>query len=83
MQLPENVNDAYFAKPAEKKGSKESQFFKNGEKEKTPYPQEKADAQKALDSQLLSTIKKTEFLSAYLNASFSLSKGQAPHLMKF
>ena len=33
--------------------------------------------------QLLATIKKTEFLKAYLNARFSLSKGDAPHAMKF
>ena len=33
--------------------------------------------------QLLATIKKTEFLKPYLNARFSLSKGDAPHAMKF
>merc|ERR1712216_315510 len=42
----------------------------------------KAD-QKAVDTALLATIKKTEFLKAYLNAKFSLSKGDAPHEMKF
>jgi hypothetical protein len=31
----------------------------------------------------LATIKKTEFLKPYLNAKFSLSKGDAPHEMKF
>jgi large subunit ribosomal protein L6e len=39
--------------------------------------------QKAVDAGLLAAIKKTPLLKAYLNASFALSKGQAPHLLKF
>ena len=31
----------------------------------------------------MATVKKTEFMKAYLNSRFSLSKGDAPHDMKF
>ena len=41
------------------------------------------NATKAVDAQLVPLVKKTEFLSAYLNARFSLSKNDRPHLMKF
>ena len=46
----------------------------------SPFP---ANSLSIMLRQLLATIKKTEFLKAYLNARFSLSKGDAPHAMKF
>lgn len=42
----------------------------------------KAD-QKSVDAALLKNIKKVPHLSAYIGSSFSLSKGDRPHLMKF
>ena len=39
--------------------------------------------QKTVDSQLLTIIKGTPNLRAYLNAKFSLKRGQAPHQLKF
>jgi large subunit ribosomal protein L6e len=57
-------------------------FFKEGGAKEELSATRKAD-QKTVDTVLLATIKKTEFLKAYLNARFSLSKGDAPHAMKF
>jgi len=42
----------------------------------------KAD-QKAVDSQLLTLVKKTPMLAGYLSARFSLKKKQFPHELKF
>lgn len=42
----------------------------------------KAD-QKAVDAAVLEAVKKVPQLTEYLNAKFSLTKGQYPHEMKF
>ncbi|TPX56511.1 hypothetical protein CcCBS67573_g09340 [Chytriomyces confervae] len=39
--------------------------------------------QKSVDAAIIAAVKKTPLLKAYLNASFALSKGQAPHLIKY
>ena len=78
----DKIDDAYFAK-AKSKGTKSADgFFKEAGAKEELSDARKAD-QKAVDTALLATIKKTEFLKAYLNARFSLSKGDAPHAMKF
>merc|ERR1712127_101756 len=76
------IDDAYFAKAAKKAPKGADGFFKEGGNKEELSAQRKAD-QKTVDTALLATIKKTEFLKAYLNARFSLSKGDAPHAMKF
>jgi large subunit ribosomal protein L6e len=39
--------------------------------------------QKAFDAKVLEVVSKVPNLAAYLNAKFSLTKGQFPHLIKF
>lgn len=39
--------------------------------------------QKAVDKVVIEAVKKVAYLKAYLNASFSLNKGQYPHELKF
>ncbi|KAI5284849.1 hypothetical protein KEM54_001019 [Ascosphaera aggregata] len=69
-------------KKAEKKG--EEAFFKQGEKpEKKKVVSARAADQKAIDTPLLATIKKEQFLASYLATSFSLRKGDKPHEMKW
>ncbi|KAL1923327.1 60S ribosomal protein eL6 [Calcarisporiella thermophila] len=81
--LDEQLDDAYFKKAKEaKKKATEEEFFE-GEKKKAPLAESKVAIQKALDKELLSAINKVPHLRTYLQASFSLSKGQAPHLMRF
>jgi large subunit ribosomal protein L6e len=74
------VTDALFTKPAEK--SKKGEFLED-KKEKSSLPAEFKTTQKNVDSAILSTIKSTPQLHEYLNAKFSLTKGQKPHAMKF
>lgn len=80
LKLNEKLNDCLFKKPAEKKGKKE--FFSE-EKPKKELSEERKKLQKEVDTQILSAVKKTPLLNAYLGASFTLQKGQAPHSMKF
>ena len=84
-QVDEKINDAYFVKDkASKSQSAEEEFFEDGKpKAKAPYPEAKAEEQKALDQALIAEIKKTENLAKYLKASWGLSKGQFPHQLVF
>jgi large subunit ribosomal protein L6e len=43
----------------------------------------RAADQKAIDKALIANIKKVDMLASYLAASFSLRKGDKPHLMKW
>jgi len=86
VEVPEKLNDAYFAKDSKKrsKGS-EKEFFGEGEekKEKKAYPSDRSDDQKSIDKALIAEISKTENLAKYLGSTFALTKGQHPHLMSF
>ena len=75
-------DDAYFAK-TKVKAAKGSDGFFAAEGAKEPLSAARKADQKAVDTKLLAVIKKEEFLKPYLNARFTLSKGQAPHAMKF
>lgn len=59
-----------------------AEFFAVDSKKEELSPARKAD-QKAVDSKLLASVKKTEFMKPYLNSRFTLQKGQAPHAMVF
>ncbi|EPZ32906.1 hypothetical protein ROZALSC1DRAFT_28776 [Rozella allomycis CSF55] len=75
----ENIDDSLFKRSAEEK-KKEFLGEKETKKEINPA---KIAAQKEIDAKIIASVKKVPRLSAYLNASFSLTNGQAPHLMKF
>jgi len=81
VQVPANVNDAYFKRPAAKKSKGEDAFYAQ-ESDAKVSDQRKAD-QKSVDKALLAALKKTPLMKQYLNAKFSLKAGQYPHLMKF
>lgn len=76
-----NISDAFFAKKVEKKAKKE-EFFAKQEAKKELAPERKAE-QKKVDAALLPVVLKTKYLKQYLGAKFSLTKGQAPHALKF
>jgi len=78
------ANDAFFArsKSTQTKAKKGEEFFENKEK-KNETSQARKDANKKVDAALKSIIKATPSLGHYLNAKFSLTKGQFPHQMKF
>ncbi|MCJ1454743.1 hypothetical protein MMC28_005096 [Mycoblastus sanguinarius] len=76
--------EGYFTREraADKKG--EAQFFAQGEKpEKKKVASARASDQKAVDKGLLVNIKKEPHLLEYLGSTFSLRKGDKPHLMKW
>lgn len=76
-------NVQYFAREkSSKKGSSEEEFF--GDKaEKKEVKAERVQDQKTVDQALITEVKKTPLLKQYLAASFSLKKGDRPHLLKF
>jgi large subunit ribosomal protein L6e len=84
-QVDEKIDDSYFVKASSKgKSSAEEEFFADGKpKEKEAYPEAKAADQKTVDSAIIAAVKKTEYLSKYLAASWGLSKGQYPHQLTF
>lgn len=75
-------DDAFFkrAETSAKKG--EEGFFAADAATTGPSDARKA-AQKSVDAALLAVVNKTPMLKAYLNAKFSLKKGDKPHAMKF
>ncbi|KAK9235937.1 ribosomal protein L6e-domain-containing protein [Lipomyces kononenkoae] len=75
---------AYFAHEKKSKKEGEAEFFGDEEKKQKKVISEVRIAdQKAVDTALLAEIKKVPALKAYLSSSFSLKKGDKPHLMKF
>ncbi|OLY81091.1 60S ribosomal protein L6 [Smittium mucronatum] len=83
VTIPENINDSYFSREQEPKlkGTEEEFFGENAVKK--AVPSHKAADQKTIDNQIIPKIRSQNMLASYLRSSFSLSKGQAPHLMKF
>ncbi|KAI0702876.1 60S ribosomal protein L6 [Cytidiella melzeri] len=83
--IDEKFDDSYFVKTGSKgKSSAEEEFFADGKpKEKEAFPESKAADQKSIDAAIIATVKKTEYLSKYLGASWGLSKGQFPHQLAF
>ena len=81
------VKEEMFAKPQGKKAKKsEESFFQDPKKpnvKKALIAAERKELQKKIDTPLIEIIKKTKFLPQYMKATFSLHKGQYPHMMKF
>jgi len=78
------IDDSLFKKAEEKKKKKdEKEFFADNQAKKNVISSARKDAQKAVDAPLLGSIKAVPEMAHYLNAKFSLTKGQKPHLLKF
>merc|ERR1711976_123720 len=80
------VDDAYFAKSAQKQQSNEDGFFNNkanlSAEEKARMDAKKA-TQKTVDDKLMAEVKKTEHMSGYLRTRFSLRNNMRFHEMSF
>ncbi|KAK9247409.1 ribosomal protein L6e-domain-containing protein [Lipomyces tetrasporus] len=75
---------AYFAQEKKSKKEGEAEFFGDEEKKQKKVVSEvRVTDQKTIDTALLAEIKKVPALKSYLGSSFSLKKGDKPHLMKF
>jgi len=80
-----SISDAWFAKVGESKKKKkdDKEFFQDNAQKKGEISQVRKDTQKVVDGVLLPVVNKVPNLAAYLNAKFSLTNGQRPHLMVF
>ncbi|EOO02093.1 putative 60s ribosomal protein l6 protein [Phaeoacremonium minimum UCRPA7] len=83
-KIEEIAQPKYFTAEKTKEKAGEEAFFKQGEKaQKKEVSSSRAADQKAIDKALLANIKKVDLLASYLASSFSLRKGDKPHLMKW
>jgi len=80
-EINAKFNDAYFKRPASKEKTQEELL--SALKEKPAIEASRVADQKSVDKLVLEAVKKVSYLKAYLNASFSLTKGQYPHELKF
>jgi len=86
LKVDRKFNDDYFkSKAANKVGKKTEKHFFAGQRtsKNKKLPEERIADQKAIDAQVIAAVKKVPLLKDYLNTSFSLKKGQQPHLLKF
>ena len=76
------IDDEFFAREVVAKKTKEEKFF-NQEAAATTVSAARKAAQNTVDAALTANINAVEMLAPYLQAKFSLSKADKPHLMKF
>jgi len=78
-----SIDDKFFIKPeTQHKKNNEGKFITE-KPEKTPISADRKKVQSTVDGALKSVIEKTPNLYHYLNAKFSLTSGQRPHLLTF
>merc|ERR1711988_836134 len=75
-----SISDDFFSRSDSSEDEK-GEFFSKTQARKVG--EDKIEAQKAVDNQLLPLVKAIPYMKAYLNAKFSLRNGDKPHLMKF
>ncbi|XP_072379063.1 large ribosomal subunit protein eL6-like [Diabrotica undecimpunctata] len=86
VQLPENLNDEYFARKRQKRSKKEEGDIFQSKKEGYKVSEDRKADQKKVDTQILAAIKKhsdRKVLLAYLSAMWGLRSSQYPHRLKF
>eukprot|EP01084_Bolivina_argentea_P264444 447949_1 len=81
VKLP-GIDDSYFKRSKTNSSTEEESFFSEKPKPAIVSDQRKGD-QKAIDASLVQAIAKVPLLKEYLNAKFSLSRGDRVHNMKF
>jgi large subunit ribosomal protein L6e len=77
------VDDAYFAREKVAKKTGEEALFDSSVTPASKLSDNQKATQASVDKALGASIAKVEFLSSYLQAKFSLSKGERPHALKF
>ena len=76
-------DDAYFAREKKQKAKKSEEDFFGNHLQKKKIDEHRVADQKAVDAALVKALSADSMLKSYMAASFSLTKGQFPHMMKF
>lgn len=78
------IDDAFFARKADKKvASKDGEAFFAKDAKKSPVAAARKSETARVDTAIKAIVKATPNLKQYLNAKFTLTRGQKPHLLKF
>jgi len=77
------MRDSFYKKPKNKTAAKSEEEFFEADKKTTEVDEKRKEAQKTVDAVLLKSVAAIPNMKKYLNARFSLTSGQFPHLMKF
>ncbi|KAK9704626.1 60S ribosomal protein L6, partial [Basidiobolus ranarum] len=83
VTVDEKFDDAYFKKEKTAKSTKTEEEFFDEKQPKKVISESRAADQKLVDKEILAAVSQVAHLRSYLNASFTLRKGQAPHAMNF
>jgi large subunit ribosomal protein L6e len=78
-----DINDEYFARDKVSSSESEEQFFKGDAPKPAIVTDKRKVDQKRIDAALLKSVEAVPMLRGYLNAKFSLTKSDRPHLMVF
>ena len=82
VQIPKDINDAYFKRTKLHKNKAAKKMLDKVVKT-TEVSQAKKDNQKAVDEQLLKKINAVPMLNDYISSLFSIPLGKAVHTLKF
>lgn len=79
------IDDAFFKRAAEKKAARtqDGEAFFAKDAKKSPVNAEAKKETARVGAAVLAVVKATPSLRQYLNAKFTLTRGQKPHAMKF
>jgi large subunit ribosomal protein L6e len=79
------IDDSFFARKQDRvvTGGKDGEAFFAKDPKKTVVSAERKSETARVDTAIRAIVKATPTLKQYLNAKFTLTRGQAPHLMKF
>ncbi|KAJ2084218.1 60S ribosomal protein L6 [Coemansia sp. RSA 988] len=83
VKIDAKFNDEYFKheKELKLKGTEEEFFGKEAQKKE--HPAHRLADQKVVDKDIVAAVAKVPYLASYLGSTFSLTKGQAPHKLKY
>ncbi|DAZ95916.1 TPA: hypothetical protein N0F65_012627 [Lagenidium giganteum] len=83
ITLPD-IDDSYFAKEmGAGKASREDQFFDNAAGARSELSEQRKQDQKAVDTALMAKLANEPYITAYLNAKFTLTKNDRVHELRF
>lgn len=79
----DNVSDDFFKRVKVNRGNEAKDFFENPADKKARITDERRNAQNAVDTQVLKSVKEVAELKEYLKNRFALKNGDRPHLMNY